>query len=329
MKLLVTGGAGFIGSEFVRKAVEKNYNVVVVDCLTYAGDLKRLDAIRDDIKFYNCSIEDKSALMQIFQDENPESVVHFAAETHVDRSILDASPFMTTNVIGTNNLLEMAKKFNIEKFINIATDEVYGELGADGQFFEDTPLMPNSPYSVSKTSADMLGRAYFRTYNLPVVTLRPSNNYGHWQYPEKLVPVVILKAIRDEKIPVYGAGLNVREWLFVSDCADAILIALEKAKAGSVYNIGSNNEKQNIEVVKSILKLLDKDENLIEFVKDRLGHDFRYSVNIDKIKNELGWTPKVNFEEGIKSTVQWYLDNNYWVESKLDYLRQYWAIAYK
>ncbi len=329
MKLLVTGGAGFIGSEFVRQALEKNYEIAVVDCLTYAGDLARLEKFSNNYKFYNCDIADKTKLADVFADFMPEEVVHFAAETHVDRSILDASPFMSTNVIGTNNLLDLAKKSNIQKFINIATDEVYGELGHDGQFYENTPLVPNSPYSVSKTSADMLGRAYFRTYQLPVVTLRPSNNYGPWQYPEKLVPVVILKALHNEKIPVYGAGLNIREWLFVSDCANAIMTTLEKANAGSVYNIGSNNERQNIDVVKSILKLLNKDEDLIEFVKDRLGHDFRYSVNIDKIENELSWTPKINFEEGIKNTVEWYLENINWAKSKLEYLREYWKIAYK
>ncbi len=329
MKLLVTGGAGFIGSEFVRQAIGRNYEIAVVDCLTYAGDIARLDSIKNQYKFYNCDIADKAKLAIIFDEFKPNAVVHFAAETHVDRSILDASPFMNTNVIGTNNLLDLAKKMNIQKFINIATDEVYGELGKDGQFYENTPLVPNSPYSVSKTSADMLGRAYHRTYQLPVVTLRPSNNYGPWQYPEKLVPVVILKALHNEKIPVYGAGLNIREWLFVSDCFDAVMTALEKAESGSVYNIGSNNEKQNIEVVKSILKLLNKDEDLIEFVKDRLGHDFRYSVNIDKIENELGWKPKINFEEGIKTTVEWYLENINWVEGKLEYLREYWKIAYK
>ncbi len=327
-KLLVTGGAGFIGSEFVRQAVEKGYKVVVVDKLTYAGDLERLRSVEKDITFYKTDITNKEFIEHIFKQEKPEIVVHWAAESHVDRSILDASPFIDANVKGTQVLLDVAKNSDISLFVNIATDEVYGELGKEGQFYETTPLNPNSPYSASKASADMLGRAYHRTFGLPVVTVRPSNNYGPWQYPEKLIPVVILKALNEEPIPVYGTGENVREWLFVSDCADAVFEIIKNGKAGEIYNVGSGEERRNIDVVKSILKLLGKSEDLIQFVKDRPGHDFRYSLNVDKIRSELGWEAKVKFEEGIEKTVNWYLSNMDWVERKLKYLKEYWEKVY-
>ncbi|NPA39425.1 MAG: SDR family NAD(P)-dependent oxidoreductase, partial [Thermodesulfobacteria bacterium] len=219
MKLLVTGGAGFIGSEFVRQAVKKGFKTVVIDKLTYAGDLERLKEVQKDITFYKCDIRNRDFIDYIFEKEKPDCVVHFAAESHVDRSILDPEEFLSSNVLGTHVLLDTAKKYEIKKFVNISTDEVYGELGETGKFTEETPLNPNSPYSVSKASADMLGRAYFRTYGLPVITVRPSNNYGPWQYPEKLIPVVIVKALQNEEVPVYGKGLNVREWLYVEDCA--------------------------------------------------------------------------------------------------------------
>ncbi len=328
MKLLVTGGAGFIGSEFVRQAVDKGYKVSVVDKLTYAGDLERLKEVEDEITFYKADITNREFIEHIFKVEKPDVVVHWAAESHVDRSILDASPFIETNVKGTQVLLDVAKENNIKQFINIATDEVYGELGEEGQFYEDTPLVPNSPYSVSKASADMLGRAYYKTYGLPVITVRPSNNYGWWQYPEKLIPVVILKALNDEPIPVYGTGQNVREWLFVSDCAEAVFEIIEKGKEGEIYNVGSGEERRNIEVVKAILSILNKPEDLITFVKDRPGHDFRYSLNTDKIEREIGWKAKVKFEEGIEKTVKWYLDNMEWVEKKLKYLKEYWNKVY-
>ncbi|MGC9287345.1 MAG: dTDP-glucose 4,6-dehydratase, partial [Hydrogenobaculum sp.] len=324
MKLLVTGGAGFIGSEFVRKAVEIGYDIAVIDKLTYAGDLERLKEVESNITFYKADITNKEFVEYIFKKEKPNIVVHFAAESHVDRSILDASPFIETNVKGTQVLLDVAKDIGVEKFINIATDEVYGELGEEGTFREDSPLVPNSPYSVSKASADMLGRAYYKTYKLPVITVRPSNNYGPWQYPEKLIPVVILKALNDEKIPVYGTGQNVREWLFVSDCAEAVFEIMEKGKVGEIYNVGSNQERRNIEVVKTVLKLLNKPENLIEFVKDRPGHDFRYSLDTTKIKKEIGWEAKTTFEEGIENTVKWYLDHIEWTKKKLNYLKEYW-----
>jgi dTDP-glucose 4,6-dehydratase len=315
-RLLVTGGAGFIGSEFVRKAVSKGYEVAVIDNLSYAGDIERLKEVEGRIKFFKTDITDREAVKGIFGSLKPGVVVHWAAESHVDRSIIDSSPFLNTNIRGTQVLLDLSREFGIKKFINISTDEVYGDLGESGQFIETTPLNPSSPYSVSKASADMLGRAYHRTYGLPVITVRPSNNYGPWQYPEKLIPVVILKALNNDGIPVYAKGENIREWLFVSDCTEAVLEVLEKGKAGDIYNIGSGEEKRNIDVVKAILAILRKSEDLIEFVKDRPGHDFRYSLNTTKINNGLGWERKVRFENGIEMTVKWYVDNIEWAKNK-------------
>lgn len=328
MKVLVTGGLGFIGSEFVRQSIEKDLEICIVDKLTYAGDQERIKNLSKKISFYPADITNKEFMEYIFQKEKPEIVIHWAAESHVDRSILDATPFIDTNVKGTQILLDCAKKYPVKKFINIATDEVYGDLGEEGQFFEATPLNPSSSYSVSKTSADMLGRAYYRTFGVPVITVRPSNNYGPWQYPEKLLPVVIIKAMNNQKVPVYGQGLNIREWLFVSDCAEAVHTILEKSKINEIYNVGSGQEKRNIEVVKTVLGILGKSEDLIEFVKDRLGHDFRYSLNFDKIQSELEWKPKVQFEEGIEKTVKWYLDNMSWVDNKMKVLQDYWKKAY-
>ena len=329
MKLLVTGGAGFIGSEFVRQAVKNGIETVVVDKLTYAGDLERLKEIEGKFQFYKADITNKEFIEHIFKTEKPDIVVHWAAESHVDRSILNATPFIDTNVKGTQVLLEAARKTDISLFINISTDEVYGELGKDGQFYENTPLNPNSPYSASKASADMLGRAYYRTYGLPVITVRPSNNYGPWQYPEKLIPVVVVKALNNEPVPVYGTGENIREWLFVTDCAEAIFKIIEKGKPGEIYNVGSGEERRNIDVVKSILRLLGKSEDLITFVKDRPGHDYRYSLNSKKIEKEIGWKAKVKFEEGIERTVKWYLDNLSWVLRKVDFLKDYWKKVYR
>ena len=328
MKLIITGGAGFIGSEFARQAVENGLDVAIIDKLTYAGDLERLKEIDGRFTFYKADITNREFIEHIFKKERPDVAVHFAAESHVDRSILNATPFIETNVKGTQVLLDVAKESGVKLFINIATDEVYGELGNTGEFYENTPLNPNSPYSVSKASADMLGRAYFRTFGLPVITLRPSNNYGPWQYPEKLIPVVILKALNNEKIPVYGKGENIREWLYVSDCAEAILLIVKKGKPGEIYNIGSGFEKRNIDVVRTILRILNKPESLISFVKDRPGHDFRYSLNTDKIQKEIGWKAKTSFEQGIEKTVKWYLDNLDWVKRKLEYLRNYWKSVY-
>jgi dTDP-glucose 4,6-dehydratase len=316
-RLLVTGGAGFIGSEFVRQGVARGHEIAVIDKLSYAGDRERLKNTEGKITFYEVDVTDRGSVADVFKRERPEIVVHWAAESHVDRSILDASPFVDTNIKGTQVLLDIAKQYEIKKFINISTDEVYGDLGEEGAFFETTPLNPSSPYSVSKASADMLGRAYHRTYGLPVITIRPSNNYGPWQYPEKLIPVVILKALNGQKVPVYAKGENVREWLFVSDCAAAVFDTVEKGMAGEIYNVGSGEEKRNIDVVKAILKILGKPEDLIEFVKDRLGHDFRYSLNSDKIRREIGWKPSEQFTEGIEKTVKWYMENLEWVKSKI------------
>lgn len=327
-KLLVTGGAGFIGSEFVRQGIKRGYEIVLIDKLTYAGDLQRLKEVENKITFLRLDITDRKTIESAFKTQRPDAVIHFAAESHVDRSILDASPFLETNIKGTQILLEVSIENGVERFINVSTDEVYGELKKEGEFYETTPLNPNSPYSVSKASADMLGRAYYRTYGLPVITVRPSNNYGPWQYPEKLIPMTILKAMNNEKIPVYGKGENIREWIFVSDCVDAIFKTLEEGYVGDIYNVGSGEEKSNIEVVKTILKLMNKSEDLIQFTKDRLGHDFRYRLNSDKIRKELGWEIEVSFDKGIEETLKWYIENREWLRSKLDELRKYWEIAY-
>jgi len=328
MKLLITGGAGFIGSAFVKLAVRQDYSVIVVDKLTYAGDLQRIKDVFDKVKFYKADICNKKTIQHIFASETPDVVIHFAAETHVDRSIINPDAFLKTNIEGTHNLLETSKKYGVKLFINIITDEVYGEI-KEGKFTESSPLQPNSPYSVSKAAQDMLARAYYRTYGLPVITVRPSNNYGAWQYPEKLIPVIILKALRDEPVPVYGDGSNVREWLYVDDCAEAVLEILKKGKAGEIYNVGSGIEKKNIEVVYAILALLGKPESLIQFVKDRPGHDWRYSLSTEKIEREVGWKAKTGFEEGIEKTVKWYLENMNWVETKLKELKRYWRKVYK
>jgi len=328
-KVLITGGAGFIGAELTKLCVEHGYNVAVIDTLTYAGDTERIKSVQDKISFYNADVCDRKAVFEIFEKEKPQIVLHLAAESHVDRSILDPSLFLRTNIIGTQNMLDAAKETGIDVFVNMSTDEVYGELGRDGVFTEETPLNPNSPYSVSKASQDMLGRAYFRTYGLPVLTVRASNNYGYWQYPEKLVPVVILKAYENEKIPVYGTGENVREWLFVSDCAKGILTVAEKGKPGEAYNIGSGEERQNIEVVKAILDLMGKPHSLIEFVKDRPGHDFRYALDFSKIKSELGWNAEIGFEEGMEKTVKWNLQHMDWLKEKKKELNKLWEKVYK
>jgi dTDP-glucose 4,6-dehydratase len=315
-KLLVTGGAGFIGSEFVRQGVRRGYAVVVVDKLTYAGDLRRIREFEKAITFYRADIIDRALMEHIFAREKPEAVIHWAAESHVDRSIQDASPFIETNIRGTQILLEISKHYGIERFINISTDEVYGELksasGGGGRFHESDILNPSSPYSVSKASADMLGRAYFRTHGVPVITVRPSNTYGPYQYPEKLIPLATCSAIDNKPVPVYGKGENVREWLYVEDCVMGTYAVLEEGRTGEVYNMGSGQEWMNVDVVKRILSILGKPESLIEFVKDRPGHDFRYSLNTDKIKTELGFEVKTGFDEGLERTVRWYVENEGW-----------------
>lgn len=334
--VLVTGGAGFIGSEFVRQAVILGLRVVVIDKLSYAGDLERLASIKGKFTFYNADTTDFQRIRAIFQEVKPDIVVHFAAESHVDRSILEPFAFIDSNVKGTLNLLEASKETNLKVFVNVSTDEVYGELGSEGYFNENSAMMPNSPYSVSKAAQDMLGRSYYRTYGLPVITVRPCNNYGPWQYPEKLIPVVIYKAISGDAIPVYGKGDNVREWLYVSDCVEGILKVVEKGKPGEIYNIGSGEERKNIDVVSEICRILDRllpgkkpYESLVTFVKDRPGHDFRYGLDSSKIERELGFKAKTPFEEGVFRTVKWYLDNRAWLENKVQFLRDFWARNYK
>ena len=316
-KLLVTGGAGFIGSEFVRQAVIRQHKVILIDKLNYAGDLDRLKAVEQNFVFHRVDIADRDAVWPIFETHQPDGIIHWAAESHVDRSIADPAPFLDSNIKGTFVLLDAARHFGVNKFINISTDEVYGELTAEGQFSEISPLNPSSPYSASKAAADMLGRAYYRTYGVPVITVRPSNNYGAWQYPEKLIPVVLTKALQNARVPVYARGENVREWLFVTDCVEAVFEILHHGVAGEIYNVGSGEEKKNIDVVKAILKILGKPEGLIEFVRDRPGHDFRYSLNCGKILTELGWKAKVPFVQGIEKTVAWYLENMDWIKKKI------------
>lgn len=327
-KILITGAAGFMGSEFSRQAIKRGYKVIAVDKLSYAADLARLGSAKGRFKFYKTDICDKAKLKTVFKKEKPKIVVNFAAETHVDRSILNAEPFIQTNVRGTQVLLDISRQLNVEKFIHISTDEIYGEI-KKGKFSENSPLKPNSPYSATKAASDMLVSAYHRTYKLPSIIVRPSNNYGPWQYPEKLMPVIIAKALKNEKVPVYGKGENVREWLYVSDCAEGIFSILRRGEIGEVYNIGSAVEKKNIVTVKKILSVLGKPHSLIKFVKDRPGHDIRYSLDFSKIRKHTGWTPKVGFDKGIHNTVDWYRQNYDWLSKKVKYLRHYWGKVYR
>ena len=315
MKVLVTGGAGFIGSNFLKYIVDKypDYHFINLDALTYCGNLENLKDIEDcnNYSFVKGDIRDVEIVDKIVSD--CDYIVNFAAESHVDRSIEDPEIFIKSNILGTQVLLEAAKKHNIKKYLQISTDEVYGSLPKEGYFKETTPLQPNSPYSASKASADLMVRAYHNTFNLPVNITRCSNNYGPYQFPEKLIPLMISNALEDKPLPVYGDGLNIRDWLHVYDHCTAIDLVLHKGKIGEVYNIGGNNEKTNIDIVKLILKELNKSESLINFVKDRLGHDRRYAIDSSKIQNELGWKPKYTFEVGIIETINWYLDNKDWI----------------
>ena len=317
MKLLVTGGAGFIGSCFVRHILNKykDYKVINLDALTYAGNIENLDDVKNNsnYKFVHGNICDKKLVRELVNEV--DAVINFAAESHVDRSITGPEIFIETNVQGTLNLLQASKETNIQRFLQVSTDEVYGTLGKDGYFYETTPLAPNSPYSASKASADLLVRAYYETYKMPVLNTRCSNNYGPYQYPEKLIPFFISKLLRNEKVPVYGDGLNVRDWLYVYDHCSAIDTVLHKGRVGEVYNIGGHNEKTNLEITQIILEAMGKDESSIEYVQDRLGHDRRYAIDNHKIQTELGWQPSLTFEEGIKLTIDWYLNNQDWIKS--------------
>ncbi|MEF7439054.1 dTDP-glucose 4,6-dehydratase [Paenibacillus lautus] len=315
MKLLVTGGAGFIGSNFILYMMQQhpNYQIINMDALTYAGNLENLRSVQHhpNYSFVQADIADKPAVDAIFQ-QGIDVVVNFAAESHVDRSILEPEIFVNTNVMGTQVLLDAAKKYGVTKFVQVSTDEVYGSLGETGLFSEMTPLAPNSPYSASKAGGDLLVRAYHETFGLPVNITRCSNNYGPYQFPEKLIPLIISRALNDESLPVYGDGLNIRDWLYVEDHCSAIDLVIHQGKLGEVYNIGGNNERTNVHIVKTILNELGKPESLITYVTDRPGHDRRYGIDPTKIMNELGWKPKHNFETGIKETIQWYLSNKEW-----------------
>lgn len=319
MKILVTGGAGFIGSNFVYYLLEKHPEdeIVVLDLLTYAGNLKTLQPVLDKIKFVKEDICDREAIFKLFSEENFDVVVNFAAESHVDRSIEDPGVFLKTNILGTQVLMDASRKYGVKRYHQVSTDEVYGDLPLDRPdllFKETTPLHTSSPYSASKASADLLVLAYYRTFKLPITISRCSNNYGPFQFPEKLIPLMIARALDDKTLPVYGEGLNVRDWLHVKDHCSAIDLIIRNGKVGEVYNIGGNNERANIEVVKTILKALNKSESLINYVKDRPGHDQRYAIDASYISKTLGWKPEYNFETGILQTINWYLDNKSWWE---------------
>ncbi|MBW7986332.1 dTDP-glucose 4,6-dehydratase [Lactobacillus helveticus] len=332
MKVIVTGGAGFIGSNFIFYMMKKHpdYEIICLDKLTYAGNLSTLKSVLDkpNFKFVKLDICDRDGVYKLFEEEKPDVVVNFAAESHVDRSIENPEIFLETNIIGTSVLMDACRKYGIKRFHQVSTDEVYGDLPLDRPdlfFHEDTPLHTSSPYSSSKASADLLVGAYGRTYNLPVTISRCSNNYGPYQFPEKLIPLMIQRALANEKLPVYGDGENVRDWLYVEDHCKAIDLILEKGKAGEVYNIGGHNEMHNIDIVKLICDYLDKPYSLIEHVTDRKGHDRRYAIDPDKIYKELGWLPETMFKDGIKKTIQWYLDNKEWWENIIsgDYQNYY------
>ncbi|MGU3471603.1 dTDP-glucose 4,6-dehydratase [Paenibacillus sp. D51F] len=320
MKLLVTGGAGFIGSNFVLYMAEKypDYEFINVDALTYAGNLENLKAVESaaNYRFVKADITKRENLETLFQ-AGIDVVANFAAESHVDRSILEPDVFVRTNVLGTQTLLELSKQYGVKKFVQVSTDEVYGTLGESGLFTEETPLAANSPYSASKAGADLLVRAYHETFGLDVNITRCSNNYGPYQFPEKLIPLMIQNALQNKPLPLYGDGLNVRDWLYVEDHCSAIDLVIHNGVNGEVYNVGGRNERTNIHVVKTILEELGKPESLIQYVKDRLGHDRRYAIDADKIRNELGWSPKHDYESGIRMTIRWYLDNKEWMEGVL------------
>lgn len=332
MRILVTGGAGFIGSNFIRYVHSKypDYQVINLDKLTYAGNLENLEDISNHsfYRFVKGDIVDASLVSQVF-GEGVDVLVNFAAESHVDRSIEDAASFIRTNIMGTQELLDASKHYKVGRFIQISTDEVYGSLGPEGFFTESSPLCPNSPYSASKAGADHLVRAYYETFKLPVIITRSSNNYGPYQFPEKFIPLFITNAIANEPLPLYGDGLNVRDWLHVEDHCSAISLILHKGKEGKVYNIGANCEKTNLEISQIILKELNKPESLIKFVKDRFGHDRRYALDTDKIKRELDWYPHYPFEQGIKQTIAWYRENtSWWKKIKSGEYRHYYQRMY-
>ena len=322
MTIIVTGGAGFIGSNFIFHMLKKypDYRIICLDCLTYAGNLSTLEPVIDNpnFRFVKASITDREAVYKLFEEEKPDMVVNFAAESHVDRSIENPEVFLDTNIKGTAVLMDACRKYGIKRYHQVSTDEVYGDLPLDRPdlfFTEETPIHTSSPYSSSKAGADLLVLAYHRTYGLPVTISRCSNNYGPYHFPEKLIPLMIANALNDKPLPVYGEGLNVRDWLYVEDHCKAIELIIHKGREGEVYNVGGHNEKANIEIVKMICKELGKPESLITHVTDRKGHDMRYAIDPTKIHNELGWLPETKFEDGIKKTIKWYLENKEWWET--------------
>ncbi|MCP8617496.1 dTDP-glucose 4,6-dehydratase [Salirhabdus salicampi] len=319
MNLLVTGGAGFIGSNFVRYMLKQypTYKVVNYDLLTYAGNLENLSDVENNpnYKFVQGDIANRELVEHVVKEHNIDVIVNFAAESHVDRSITQPDIFVKTNVLGTQNLLDVAKANSIEKYVQVSTDEVYGTLGDTGYFVEDTPLAPNSPYSASKASADLLVRSYYETFGMNVNITRCSNNYGPYHFPEKLIPLMVTNALEGKPLPVYGNGKNVRDWLHVEDHCSAIDLVIHNGEAGEVYNVGGHNEKTNIEVVELIVEKLGASKDLIQYVEDRLGHDKRYAIDPTKLETELGWKPKFNFATGIEETIQWYLSNREWWEN--------------
>jgi len=322
MRILVTGGAGFIGSNFVYFMLEQHpdYDIVVLDKLTYAGNLHTLAPAMENphFRFVKGDITDRDFVFALFEEAPIDIVVNFAAESHVDRSILDPEVFLKTNILGTQVLMDASRKFGVKRFHQVSTDEVYGDLPLDRTdlFFEETtPIHTSSPYSASKASADLLVLAYFRTYGLSVTISRCSNNYGPYHFPEKLIPLMIINALHDKSLPVYGEGINVRDWLYVEDHCSAIDLIIHNGRIGEVYNVGGHNEMRNIDVVRLIIKALGKDEDLITYVKDRAGHDLRYAINPEKIHKELGWLPKTTFAEGIQKTIDWYLNHREWWET--------------
>ncbi len=319
MTIIVTGGAGFIGSNFIYHMLEKypDYRIICVDCLTYAGNLSTLEEALANPEFRFCKINicDRDAIYRLFEEERPDMVVNFAAESHVDRSIEEPEVFLDTNIKGTAVMMDACRKYGIKRFHQVSTDEVYGDLPLnrpDLFFTEETPIHTSSPYSSSKAAADLLALAYYRTYGLPVTISRCSNNYGPYQFPEKLIPLMIANALADKPLPVYGEGVNVRDWLYVEDHCKAIDLIIHEGRVGEVYNIGGHNEMRNIDIVKLICKELGKPESLITYVADRKGHDMRYAIDPAKIHRELGWLPETKFADGIKKTIQWYLENREW-----------------
>ena len=332
--VLVTGGAGFIGSNFINHLLSKrdDLTIINVDSLTYAGNLENLQMSENNpnYNFIKGDITNRETVDSIFSKYKIDNVINFAAESHVDRSILGSEVFFKTNVMGTNVLLETAKRFGIEKFLQVSTDEVYGSLGPEGKFSESTPIDPNSPYSSSKASADLMALSFHRTYGLPVVLTRCSNNYGPFQFPEKLIPLMILNSLNNKKLPVYGDGMNIRDWIYVVDHNKAVELVLEKGKVGEVYNIGADQEMTNIDIIKLILNYLNKSDDLIEYVKDRPGHDRRYAIDSTKIETELGWKPEYKFEEAIEKTIDWYLQNkNWWERIVSGEYKDYYKLQYQ